>query len=288
MLYRPENGTFASLGSGYSFGRINKDASGKVYLMLDGDPDTDELSNATVGTFTLRLTKELPALLDAVSPAAAFGIAVGRWAEYFTTADRGKMILQSETLHRLPWTAPVTNTAGVVEWRFATFAFQSIWCTVVFLILLACLLVPARRQEAQRSWRGGNLFCTFVLLYCLGQILLDSTRYDALFLRSNGFVSLVQIVCAVALAAVTALYSVRSIKTRGYHWYHGVLWAVAVLGLGIVGVMEWFVQRHGDEFVVSYGLMLVGMLIFLCVPLWLRRSTQTVRRKQPGPQDAKT
>ena len=123
------------------------------------------------------------------------------------------------------------------------------------------------------------MFYLFVLLYGVGQILLDSTRYDALFLRSNGFVSLVQIVCAVGFAAVTVLYSVRSVKVHGFHWYHWVLWVVGVLGLGIVGVMEWFVQRHGDEYVLAYGLMLVGLLIFLCVPLWLRKSTRTVQRE---------
>ena len=231
----------------------------------------------------LQLTKDLPSLLDAVSPAAAFGIAIGRWAELFTTSDRGKMILQSESLHRLPFTAAVTNTAGLSEERFATFAFQSIWALAVFVVVLLVFLIPGRRVELKKSWRNGNVFCLFILLYCMGQILLDSTRYDALFLRSNGFVSLVQIVCAVALAAVTVLYSVRSIKTHGYHWYHGVLWGVAVLGLGIAGVMEWFVQRHGDEFVVSYGLMLIGLLIFLCVPLWLRRSVRTVARSKSAP-----
>ena len=233
----------------------------------------------------LQLTKELPSLLDAVSPAAAFGIAVGRWAEYFTAADRGKMILEGEAFHHLPWATEVVNAGGAVEWRFATFAFQSIWCAIVFAILLACMLIPARRQEAQRAWRDGNLFCTFVLLYCLGQIVLDSTRYDALFLRSNGFVSLVQIVCAVAVAAVTALYSVRSIRARGYHWYHGVLWGVAVLGLGLAGFMEWYVQRHGNQFVFAYAMMALGLAIFLFVPLWLRRST---RARMSEREDAET
>ena len=230
---------------------------------------------ALVLVWALRLEKDLPSLLDSVAPGAAFGIALGRWAELFTNADRGKMVFAEEALHKLPWATPVVNTAGLEEWRFATFAFQSIWAGVVCVVTLLCLLIPGRRQEQRKSWRGGNVFCTFVLLYCLGQILLDSTRYDALFLRSNGFVSLVQIVCAVAVAAVTALYSVRSIKVHGYHWYHGTLWGLAVLGLGIVGVMEWFVQRHGDEYIVSYGLMTVGLLVFLCVPLWLRRSTRT-------------
>lgn len=223
----------------------------------------------------LQLTKELPPLLDALAPAGAFGIAVGRWAELFTAADRGKMILEKQGL---PFTTAVTNSAGVTEWRFATFAFQSIWVGLVFVLLLVVTLVPSRWKDIRPRWRSGNVFCLFILLYCLGQILLDSTRYDALFLRSNGFVSLVQIVCAVSVAAVTALYSVRSIQINRFRWYHPFLWFVALLGLGLAGFMEWYVQRHGDRFVLAYDLMAVGLLVFLIVPLRLRDST---RRADP-------
>ena len=233
----------------------------------------------------LRLTDELPALLDALSPAAAFGIALGRWAELFTSADRGKMLFEAEALQRLPFSVPVTNAGGVTEWRFATFAAQSVWAAAVFLILLLRVLIPRQMQEQRRSWRSGNLFCLFLLLYGCGQILLDSTRYDALFLRSNGFVSLVQIACGTALLGVTALYSLRSIRVHGFHWYHPALWLLALLGLGLAGLMEWFVQRHGDEYVLAYGLMLVGLLLFLCAPLYLARSTRTVRRRREGKQD---
>ncbi|MBR6096307.1 MAG: prolipoprotein diacylglyceryl transferase [Oscillospiraceae bacterium] len=233
----------------------------------------------------LGLTDNLPGLLDALSPAAAFGIALGRWAELFTSADRGKMILEAEALHRLPFSVPVVNAGGLSEWRFATFAFQSIWAGIVFLILLLRFLIPGRMQEQRRSWREGNVFCLFLLLYGCGQVLLDSTRYDALYLRSNGFVSLVQIACAAALIGVTALYSVRSIRVHGFHWYHPALWLLALLGLGLAGVMEWFVQRHGDEYVLAYGLMLAGLLLYVCAPLYLARSTRTVRRKPSAKQD---
>lgn len=225
------------------------------------------------------LTKNLPALLDAVAPAAALGIAVGRWADLFTTADRGKMLLADEALHTLPYTAPVVNTSGVTEWRFATFAFQSIWCLAVFVITLLVFLIPFKRREQRERWRDGRVFLLFLLLYCPGQVVLDSTRYDALFLRSNGFVSLVQILCGATMLGVLALYSVRSIRSVGFRWYHPVLWLTAILGLGLAGFMEWYVQRHGDRFLFAYPVMSLGLLVYALSPLLLRWTTLEAREK---------
>lgn len=213
----------------------------------------------------LRLTLNLPALLDRAAPAAALGIAVGRLGDLFTAADRGKMMFESEALHRLPYASAVVNaTSGAPEWRFATFFAQSVWAAAVFLVLLLRTLLPRRRALKREEWADGNVFFLFLLLYCSGQIVTDSTRYDALFLRSNGFVSLEQIVCAVAIVAVLALCSARSIRERGFRYWHPLLWLLALAGLGLAGFMEYYVQRHGNEFVFAYGMMINGLLIFVC------------------------
>lgn len=223
----------------------------------------------------LRLTDNLPALLDRAAPAAALGVAVGRLGDLFTTADRGKMLFASEALHRLPYASAVANTAsGALEWRFAVFCAQSIWAAVIFFILLLRTLLPRRALARRPEWADGGVFFLFLQLYCSGQIVTDSARYDALFLRSNGFVSLEQIVCAVCLAAVLAIYSVRSVRAHGWRWYHPVCWAVALLGLGLTGFMEYYVQRHGDEYVFAYGMMIEGLLIFFCATCAMLRSTQ--------------
>ena len=234
----------------------------------------------------IKLIDDLPAFLDDAAAAAAAGVAVGRLGDMYGLIDHGRILVEDAARQTLPWASPVYNAiSGAYEWRFATFAFQSICAGIVFLILLLRFLIPGRMQEQRRSWRDGNVFCLFLLLYGCGQVLLDSTRYDALYLRSNGFVSLVQIACAAALIGVTALYSVRSIRVHGFHWYHPALWLLALLGLGLAGVMEWFVQRHGDEYVLAYGLMLAGLLLYVCAPLYLARSTRTVRRKPSAKQD---
>lgn len=113
----------------------------------------------------------------------------------------------------------------------------------------------------------------FLLLYCAGQIVFDSTRYDALFLPSNGFVSLEQILCAAALAAVLAMYAVRSVKTLGLRpctlsagcWR----WPASAAR----AIWKYYVQRHGDRYVLAYGVMSACLLVYVLVTWLTYRST---------------
>lgn len=221
----------------------------------------------------VRLTRDLPGLLDIMAPAGALGVALGRLADLFTTADRGKMLVTNPALQRLPWAASVVNTAGGTEWRAATFCFQSIFAAALCLALLAAFFLRANRRYLREGWNTGNVAAAFLLLYCASQIVLDSTRYDALFLRSNGFVSLEQIICAVVLAAVLAMYSVRSLKARGFHLRHLVIWVLALACLGGAGYMEYYVQRHGDRYLLAYGVMSACLLAYVVLTMVTRRST---------------
>lgn len=214
----------------------------------------------------LRVSDDLPALLDSLSPAAALGIAVGRFSELFSAADRGHILISNPAFQRLPFGSAVTNTiSGAVEWRFATFCAQAVWCALILLILAAYWIASRRRKS-------GDVFLLFMMLYCLGQILLDSTRYDALFLRSNGFVSLEQIVCAVTVAAILALWSVKSIRAGGFRRFYVPLWVLGVLGLGLVGGAEWFVQRKGNQFLLGYSGMTLGLLMVFTAGALLKRA----------------
>jgi prolipoprotein diacylglyceryltransferase len=235
----------------------------------------------------LRLTRDLPALLDCAAPAAGLGVALGRLGDLFTAADRGKMIFADEALHRLPFASAVVNaTSGAEEWRFATFAFQSIWCALLCLVfLIAALPSHKKRRLVKEPWGRGNIFAFFMLLYCCGQIVTDSTRYDALFLRSNGFVSLEQIVCGVAVFAILVVYSVRSILLRRFRFWHPLLWVAALGGLGLAGYMEYYVQRHGSEYVFAYSLMCAGLLVYCAVVFALWRTTmQRAAAEPPEPE----
>lgn len=224
----------------------------------------------------LRVIDNLPALLDCLSPAAALGIAAGRFSELFSVADRGKILISDPSFQRLPFGSAVTNaTSGVVEWRFATFCVQAIWCAVILLILAAYWAAARRRKN-------GDVFLLFMTLYCLGQILLDSTRYDALYLHTNGFVSLEQIVCAVTVAAILALWSVKAIRAGRFRGVYMPLWLLAILGLGLTGGAEWFVQRKGDQYALAYSGMALGLFMVYIAYVLLKRAARRAELDHPA------
>lgn len=193
----------------------------------------------------LGLEDNLPRLLDEMSLAGCAGIAVGRLACFFSTADRGQIL---ENIHSLPLAYPVNNVVtGAAEYRLATFLIQAVVTAVIFVGLLIFFLLGRRK--------AGDVAALFLLFYGMSQAVLDSTRYDSLYMRSNGFISVVQLSGAAALVGVSVLFSVRMVKARGFRPWYAALWAAMLALLGGAGYMEYFVQRHGDRALFSYGVM---------------------------------
>lgn len=193
----------------------------------------------------LGLEDDLPRLLDEMSLAGCAGIAVGRLACFFSTADRGQIL---ETIHSLPLAYPVNNVVtGAAEYRLATFLIQAVVTAAIFGGLLAFFLLGKRKS--------GDVAALFLLFYGMSQAVLDSTRYDSLYMRSNGFISVVQLSGAAALVGVSVMFSVRMVKARGFRPWYAALWAAMLALLGGAGYMEYFVQRHGDRALFSYCVM---------------------------------
>ena len=189
----------------------------------------------------LKAVRNLPALLDCMSVGGCAAIALGRLSSFFTSEDRGE-ILQGVT--DLPWVSPIVNTAsGLLEYRFATFLFQAVIAGCIFVILFVLYW---------KKHRDGDIALLFLLFYCASQIVLDSTRYDSLRLRSNGFISIVQILCAFALILVAAVFSSRLLKNTGWKLGYLGIWILLLLGLTGAGYMEYYVQRHGDQACFAY------------------------------------
>jgi len=211
------------------------------------------------------MSRNLGRMLDCMSVAGAAGIAVGRMASFFDSTDRG-MIVQSA--RDLPWVYPVINpVSDNIEYRLATFAIQAMVAGVLFLALL-CFFLRRRRQ------RDGDTCLVFLLCYGASQVVLDSTRYDSLYFRSNGFVSLVQVACALAIAFVSALFSFRMVKNRGFRWRYVLVWT-GQLALAVgAGYMEYFVQRHGNRAAFAYGIMSACLAAVVIVSLCVRRAAE--------------
>jgi len=226
---------------------------------------------AAVLVRVVRLTDDLPTLLDSLAPAAALGIGMGRLCCLFNADSRGKILVEDPAHQRLPIGSPVVNaTSGAIQWRFATFFIQSLIAFAIFVLLIIVTAVMLRLIRKHKKNAKGMTFLIFMVLYCSTQIVMESTRYDALFLRSNGFVSLEQIFSIVVLVGCVVLFSYRSVRLRGLKVWHVILWAVILGCFGGTGYMEYYVQRHGSLYMFCYSVMSACLLLaailsfFLC------------------------
>jgi riboflavin transporter FmnP len=93
------------------------------------------------------------------------------------------------------------------------------------------------------------------MAYGASQIVFDSTRYDSLYMRTNGFISIVQILGAVGLVLSIVVFSVRLVKALRFKWWFIPIWIGMLALIGVAGYMEYYVQRHGHLFVFAYNTM---------------------------------
>ncbi len=206
------------------------------------------------------IVKDLPGVLDCLALAGSLAIAVGRLACLYSGADRGAEI---SGVTSLPLVYPVVNpVSGAAEYRFATFLFQAVVAAALFGVLSAY-----RRWGRKRL--PGDVALLFMAWYGASQILWDSTRYDSLFLRSNGFVSVAQILSALALVTALVTFSLRMWKRRGWQLWYVPMW-LSVLGmLAGAGYMEYYVQRHGNQALFAYTVMGACLLGLVGMSWWI-------------------
>ena len=210
----------------------------------------------------LRVSGNLPRMLDHMAIAGSLGIALGRLASLFNNSDRG-MLLSAEVPFPLA-SAVVNSVSGATENRLAVFMLQAMVAAVLFVVLW----IFYTRGRRKGTLRDGDTCLIFLLCYCAAQALLDSPRYDNLYFRSNGFVSVVQIFSALTVAAAAIIVTVRLIRSRGGKW--GLMALPLLPLLGIAGYMEYHVQRHGDQAAFAYTVMGLCLGCFVLLTLLMR------------------
>ena len=165
-------------------------------------------------------------------------------ASMFNDADRGKAVIEDVAYQRLP----ISYLTGGVEYRPAVFFWKFMVLGIIALFSVVLCII------------GKSALYTYVC-YFAAMAVLDSARYDASFLRSNGFVSLMQIVSGVFLIAALIVCTVRSVKRHGFRAFHFIFILAFLAGLGLTGYMEYYVQRHGDLYPYCYALMSVACFV---------------------------
>lgn len=228
----------------------------------------------TAGVLVLfRLCRDLPRLLDCAALGVGIGIAVGRLSFFFNSSDRGLIVPASWPL---PLGCSVINpVSGVTETRLATFLLQSI----VTGLIVAILLLRASPKR-KRPLAAGDASLLFLTWYCCSQIFFDSTRYDSLFLRSNGFISIVQILSAVGLVTAMVFFTVPLFARQKKKFF--VLWLLFLAFTGGAGFMEYYVQRHGDQAGFAYSVMILCLTAMAIVATMAHGSTRKAPAKKAG------
>jgi len=123
---------------------------------------------------------------DLFAPSVALGQAIGRWGNYFNSEAYG-----SPT--ELPWGIPING-----EMVHPTFLYESLWCVVLFLVLI---FIDNRRIFE------GQTFLSYGLLYSTERFFVEALRADSLMLGSY---KLAQIVSATAFViCLAALIKMR-------------------------------------------------------------------------------
>ncbi len=243
---------------------------------------------AAVLTRLFQISKSMPRMLDSMAFGGCVGIAVGRLAALFNTSDRGMIVADTVGM---PFAGPVVNAvSGVAENRLATFLIQSMLCAGLAVLLLLFLLFHSLRKKKAPD---GDAFLIFLLFYGAFQAICDSTRYDSLFLRSNGFVSIVQILGLIGLLIPIAVFSVRMVRRFRLHAWQLILWLPIGGLLGLAGYMEYYVQRNGHKAVLAYSVMggclaaviLLGLVIRLLSRLPNGKTASTVPTPAPEPPE---
>ena len=221
----------------------------------------------------IRLDRSLPEMLDSMAISGCAGIAVGRLASLFNSSDRGQVLANFKSL---PIAYPVTNAvSGAVEYRLATFMLQSLVALLLFVVLSLFYI----RGNKRGKLKDGDTCLIFLMIYGASQVVLDSTRYDSLFFRSNGFVSVVQVLGALGLGLAIVVFSVRLVRNRGFKFWQVLLWILITAGIGCGGFMEYYVQRRGNEAAFAYSVMSGCLTAVILLTLLIRYLAKKKKEK---------
>jgi len=204
-------------------------------------------------------------ILSATSAGIMLFMTLVSLTSMFNECDRGKAVIADPVYQCLPFSYP--TMPGAEEYRTAVFFWK--FC-VLALITVIAVIGSIRRQSALK---------TYIMYFC-AMALLDSARYDASFLRSNGFVSLMQIVAGIFLILCVIAGMVKLIKIRRFRAGHVFYILAFLLGLSLTGFMEYYVQRHGNLYISCYALMAVACFVMAVSVIGLNRiPVKSVKRK---------
>jgi prolipoprotein diacylglyceryl transferase len=159
------------------------------------------LGSLGVWIATRRKRLRFAAFADAAAPGLVLAQAIGRWGNYFnnelygrTTSLPWKLAIHDVSVDTGKATVDANGHAIVLGYYHPTFLYESIWCVLVALALLAV-------DQRYRMGRG-RLFALYAVLYSFGRFWIESLRIDEAHhlwgLRLNEWTSLAVMIGGIA------------------------------------------------------------------------------------------
>ena len=153
------------------------------------------------------------ALLDIAAPVVVLAQCVGRWGNFANQEAFGRPVYDT-AMQWFPYAVFIDAEQG---WFQATFFYESLWCLLVFGILMWFFFGKGPAGKLNRSWaikRGfetgeaanralpkGNIAFMYFALYGLGRAFIEPLRSDSLYvgnLRASFWLSLILLVGSAA------------------------------------------------------------------------------------------
>ena len=166
--------------------------------------------------FTIIYTKKhklnILKITDVIAPALILGQAIGRWGNFFNGEAFGpattlttlkqmhipKFIIDGMYLY--------SSTDYITTYRHPTFLYESLWCILVFIILIII--------RKNKKIKIGMITGTYFILYGIERYFVESLRQDSLMflnLKVAQIVSIIMIVTGIILW----IYSIK--KSNNYN-----------------------------------------------------------------------
>ena len=228
---------------------------------------------ALIISFTSKVS--LLTLVDAAAPSLVLGQAIGRWGNYANMEAYGSR-LYSEAFQFFPLAVEIrllgANGTEYWYWHMATFFYESIWCLLIFILLMAY------RKKMKRS---GDVFFWYLLLYCVGRTVIEGLRDDSLLLNvAAAQVRISQILSAAACLGVLIFFFLRLKKRRKLHLAEALCWSGIVAGIVCTFMGEF--ERNAYQMLFLPAQLCLGVLLLVDVVFFIHYIKRAKRLYAPA------
>ena len=131
--------------------------------------------------------------LDILAPCLVLGQAIGRWGNYFNGEAHG-VVTSLEYLKSIHIPNFIINGMYINgNYYIPTFLFESIWCIIVFIILILV-------RNKLKYKKEGIIVCLYFIMYSIGRFFIEGLRTDSLYLfnfRVSQIVAIVLIIIGI-------------------------------------------------------------------------------------------